>query len=238
MFAPLCKHDVEKVDERPSIAVSYQVPDHKGAVYQPPFTGVPASPVEEFDLVLAIKCDGWPLFAQEWSSRSRCWPSDEIVQAIIDDGFHIVCKCSAEGDFRLSYSSAEKILIQNLNDLQYKTYRAFKAFVNHYKNEWSPDAKTTICSYHLKTILLWHCEKSDPKDWTKETVVSHLLSLVDDLIFALKEGNLPMYFMPKYNLMERIKESTQIVEKLADLRFNFCLIAEAIVAKEPVFSIE
>ena len=230
MFTPLCQHDVENVDEGPSVAVSYQVPEHEEAVNQPPFIGFP---VEEFDFVLAIKCDGWPLCAQEWLSRSRYWPSDGIVQTIIDGGFHIVCKSSAEGDFRLSYSNAEILLIQNLIDLQYKTYRAFKAFVNHYKKEWSPDAKTTICSYHLKTILLWHCEKSDPKDWTKETVVSHLLSLVDDLIFALRERKLPMYFMPKYNLMKETKDSAQIVEKLTELRTNLCLIAEAIVAEEP-----
>ena len=157
MFAPLCKHDVEKVDERPSIAVSYQVPDHKWAVYQPPFIGVPASPVEKFDLVLAIKCDGWPLFAQEWSSRSRCWPSDEIVQAIIDDGFHIVCKSSAEGDFRLSYSNAEMLLIQNLIDLQYTRKNAQgtsqQTSCNKSVYKLSTSCVRTVCSQFVVTSL-------------------------------------------------------------------------------------
>lgn len=150
MFTPLCKHNVEKVDEGPSIAVSYEIPDDKGEVDQPPFIGFP---VEEFDFVPAIKCDGWPLCAQEWLSRPRYWPSDDIIQTIVDGGFHIVCKSSTEGDFRLSYSNAEILLIQNLNDLQYKTYRAFKAFINHYKKKWSPDAKKIICP----TILKQHC---------------------------------------------------------------------------------
>ena len=229
MFIPLCNHNVKKVDEGPSIAVCYQAPDYEG----PSLKGLPAFPNEEFDFVLAIKCDGWPLCAQAWLSRPRCWPSKDIVQTIVDGGFHIVCKSSAEGDFRLSYSNAETLLIQNLNDLQYKTYRAFKAFVNRYKKEWSPDAKKIICSYHLKTIMLWHCEKSDLKDWTEETVASHLLTLVDDLILALKEKTLAMYFMPKCNLMKQENNNTQIVEKITELRFNYCLIAEAIVAEEP-----
>ena len=228
IFTPVSKQDVEEVDEGPSIVVCSQA--SRRATNQSPLVHFP---VEEFDFVLAIKCDGWPLCAQEWPSRPRCWPNQDIVQTIVESGFHIVCKKSSEGDFRLSYSNAETILIRNLSDLQHKTYRAFKSFVGHYKNEWSSNIKKIFCSYHLKTILLWYCEKSDPRDWTEERIVDHLLSLIDDLISALKERNLPMYFMPKYNLMEQIEDSTEVVEKIADLRFNLHSITEAIISEEP-----
>ncbi len=233
IFLPLAKEDVENISEGPSLAVCSYVPGNEGADNQYQAQFLPFA-VDEMDLVLAIKCDGWPLCAQEWLSRSRCWPSQDVVQKIIEGGFHIVCKSSCEGDFRLSYSNAEKLLIKNLNDLQHKTYRAFKSFVNHYKNEWSSTVKKIICSYHLKTIFLWYCEKSDPRDWTEERVVDHLLSLIDDLTFALRERNLPMYFMPKYNLMEQIEDSgTEVVEKIASVRFNVDLITEGIISEEP-----
>ncbi|CAB4030397.1 Hypothetical predicted protein, partial [Paramuricea clavata] len=227
---PLGKEEVEKVDEGPSLAVSSELPGNWEEWSIPkrmPF------PVGEYDFVLAIKCNGWPLSAQEWLSRPRCWPNQDIIQKIIKDGFHVVLKSSSEGNFRLSYSNAEVVLIQNLSNLQHKTYRAFKSFISHYKNELAPNGKKLICSYHLKTIVLWYCEKSDPSDWTEESIVGHLLSLIDDLIIALKESNLPMYFMPKYNLMEQIEDGKEIAEKISDMRFNLSLITEAIISEEP-----
>ena len=42
-----------------------------------------------------------------------------IVDKVIKDGFHIVCKSSVEGTFRLSFSNAETLLVGNLADLQH-----------------------------------------------------------------------------------------------------------------------
>jgi hypothetical protein len=228
-FMPLGKEEVEKVDEGPS-AVCCEPP---GNWEEWSVSKHGCLPIKEFDVVLAIKCNGWPLSAQEWLSRPRCWPNQDIIQKIIKDGFHVVLKSSSEGNFRLSYSNAEVLLIENLSDLQHKTYRAFKSFVSHYKNELALNGKKLIRSYYLKTIVLWYCEKSDPRDWTGERIVGHLLSLIDDLIIALKESNLPMYFMPKYNLMEQIEDGKEIAEKISDMRFNLSLITETIISEEP-----
>ena len=231
LLAPLNEEVVAKVDEGPSVEVCSRLPGNESTRMKSEVMHFPADYV---DFVLAIKCDGWPLCAQEWLSRPRRWPNQEIIKTIIDGGFYIVCKSSSEdGDFRLSYSYAEMVLIVNLSELQYQTYRALKAFIKHYKNKLSLDDEKVICSYHLKTIMLWYCEKSEPEDWTKDSVVSHLLSLVDDLIFALKEKKLPMYFMPKYNLMKQETDSTQIVQQMTELRFSLNLITEAIIAQEP-----
>ena len=233
IFTPLVEENVKDVDEGPSVAVESILPGKIEVANQ---SHLGHLPVEEFDFVLAIKCDGWPLCAQEWPSRPRCWPGQEIVQKIFVGGFHIVCKSSSEGDFRLSYSNAETTLVQSLSSLQHKTYRAFKSFIRYYKDEWNRNGKKIICSYHLKTVLFWYCEKSDPKDWTEERIDGHLLQLIDDLISALKEGNLPMYFMPKYNLMDGIMEDVSgVVEKLTKLRFSLDLITKAIIFEEPDF---
>ena len=222
--------EVQVVDEGPSIAVcSTTLCSEKVQDFESRF------PVTNNDLVPAIKCIGWPLCAQEWIYRPRCWPSQDLVQKILKEGFHIVCKSSPEGDFRLSYSNAETLLIGNFSDLQFKTYRAFKSFVSHYKKNWSPNAKKAVCSYHLKTIILWYSEKSDPMDWTEDTIVDHLLSLIDDLILALNEKNLPMYFMPKYNLMEGLDNITEAAEQITKVRLNLNLIKKAVIFEEPNF---
>ena len=228
---PLHDEDVKLVDDGPSIEVCSKYPwDEK-------IQDIPLSLKHftkgDFDFVPVIQSNGWPLCAQEWIFRPRCWPSQDLVQTIVKEGFHIVCKSSPEGDFRLSYSNAETLLIGNLSDLQFKTYRAFKSFVSHYKKSWSPNAKKAVCSYNLKTIVLWYCEKSDPIDWTEEGVVDHLLSLIDDLILAINKKNLPMYFMSKYNLMERLEDTAEALAPMTELRRNLNLITKGIISEEP-----
>jgi hypothetical protein len=224
MFTPLAQEDVDKVDEGPSVAIKSSLPGTKRPWIMQ---------VDYFDLVLAIRCEGWPLCAQEWLARSRCWPSPDIVDKIIKDGFHIVCKSSIKGNFRLSFSNAETILIENVTDLQFKTYRAFKSFVNHYKHEWSPRIKKIFCSYHLKTIALWYFEKFHPSNWNEDAVVIHLFSLIDDLIAALRERTLPMYFMPKCNLLEEMEDGNEVAEKIMELRWQTGRITDGIVSEEP-----
>ena len=229
--APLNDEDVEFVGDGPSVAVVSNTPCNEKVKDVKSY--LKNFPSAEIDFVLAIQCSGWPLCAQEWIFRPRCWPSQDLVQTIVKEGFHIVCKSSLEGDFRLSYSNAETLLIGNLTDFQFKTYRAFKSFVSHYKKNWSPNAKKAVCSYNLKTIVLCYCERSDPIDWTEDRIVDHLLSLIDDLILALNEKNLPMYFMPKYNLMERLEDTSEAVEQMTALRLNLNLITKGINSEEP-----
>ena len=230
---PLNDETVEPVDDGPSIAVCSKYRWDENDKDVP--TSLNHFRGGDIDFVLAIKCNGWPLCAQEWIFRQRCWPSQDLVQTIVKEGFHLVCKSSPEGDFRLSYSNAETVLIGNLNALQFKTYRAFKTFVSYYKKNWSAEAKKAVCSYHLKTIVLWYCEKSDPIDWTEDRIVDHLLSLIEDLILAISEKNLPMYFMPKCNLMERLEDIAEPLEQMIELRLNLNLITKAVIADIPSF---
>ena len=182
------------------------------------------------DIVLAISCEGWPCCAIEWINRDRIWPHRHVVQKITEDGFHIVPKRSTEGDFRLSFSSAETKLIENLTELQHKVLRCFKAVVKYYQDTWSPNIKEIITTYHLKTIAFWHFEKITQDSITKETVVTHLILLLQELANALRVRELPMYFMPKVNLFENVEnseEAIKIAEKIDQLaeEYHFLIIA-------------
>ena len=108
--------------------------------------------VASSDIILTIRCDGWPHCAWEWLLRDRLWPDKILVQRICQEGFHIVPKSSPEGNFRLSFSNAETTLIENFTPLQHKVIRAFKAVIKYHQSNWSHNIKDIICTYHLKTI--------------------------------------------------------------------------------------
>ena len=140
-------------------------------------------------------------------------------------------KSSLEGNFRLSFSNAETTLIENLTPLQHKVIRAFKAVIKYHQSNWSPNIKDIICTYHLKTIAFWHIEKTTQDSWTEDNVVSHLLSLIEEFAQALRKRNLPMYFLPKYNLLENVEnveEMKKISDKVAELSNDIPAIITAI----------
>ena len=183
------------------------------------------------DIVLAISCEGWPSCAREWIARDRVWPHEDLVEKIIRDGFHVVPKSSAEGDFRLSFSFAETTLIENLTELQHKVLRSFKAVVKYHQSKWSPNTKKLITTYHLKTIAFWYFEKTAQESFGEEDVAICLTLLLQDLADALRIRELPMYFMPKVNLFRNIEipeEAIDISEKIRSLSNNFPLLIEAL----------
>ena len=183
------------------------------------------------DLVLAISCDGWPSCAREWITRDRIWPQTDLIQKIINDGFHIVPKSSTEGDFRLSFSYAETTLIESLSKLQHKVLRSFKAVVKFHQSSWSPNIKDIITTYHLKTIAFWYFEKRMQNSFTEETVGTHLVLLLQELAEALRSRELPMYFMPKVNLFtntDNPEEVIDIADKIEELSNNYGLVIKGI----------
>ena len=187
--------------------------------------------VPSSDIVLSIYCEGWPSCAREWMTRERLWPQIHSVEKITQSGFHIVPKSSPDGDFRLSFSRAESMLIETLLPLQHRVMRAFKAVVKYHENTWSPNLKEIISSYHLKTIAFWHFEKTSRISWTEESLVHHLVTLLQKFAEALRLQNLPMYFMPKFNLLQDVDDpevTLDLMEEISQLAHNFSAISEAV----------
>ena len=183
------------------------------------------------DIVLAFSCDGWPLSANDWITRERSWPDEELVNKIAQGGFHIVPKSSPEGDFRLSFSFAETTLIKHWSPLQHKVMRSFKAVVKCHQSIWSSNIKEIISTYHLKTIAFWHFEKIAQDSFSEETVVTHLVLLLQELAEALMKLELPMYFMPKVNLLKSLEDYEDAVdtaEKIFHLSRDYVAITHTV----------
>ena len=110
--------------------------------------------------------------------------------------------------------------------------KAFKAVVKFHQNTWSQNLKI-ISSYHLKTIAFWYFERSPPKCWTEETLVHHLVTLLEKLAEALRMQNLAMYFMPRVNIMQHIDDpeiALELVEKIIQISTNLPAILKVLTA--------
>lgn len=159
----------------------------------------------EVDLVFALEVSGWPLPAEPWKTRRRQWPNREVVERIVQKGHHVVPKPSPGGnpdtEWRISFSKAELTLSKNMTQTQKNSYKFLKVIA---AEEFSNPK--ILCSYHLKTTLLWALEKLPSDYWSDSKIGERVLGLLDDLLGYLTSRKLPNYFIPEMNLLEGLSE--------------------------------
>ena len=169
------------------------------------------------DFVPAFKCHGWPRVAEEWLQRKRKWPSLKTVDKVTQEGFHLVVKAPTDGgdhtlDFRVSFSHAEYLLSQEMNDVQRECYRCLKKIHRRYLMNAS---RKSLVTFHLKTILLHAIEETGPEMWTDSNRAECMMDLLGNLWEALRKKDLRHYFVRSYNLLcSDYIESNEILESL------------------------
>ena len=156
---------------------------------------------QRIEYIPAFRCLTWPMVAQEWRERQRKWPSPDVVDKVIREGFHLVVKAPKNGsnpecDFRISFSHAEYLLSQEINEIQRECYRCLKTYHRVYL---STEAKGLI-SFHLKNIFLRTIEETGGEMWIGSRRAECMWKLFANLLKALRERHLPHYFVQSYNL--------------------------------------
>ena len=170
------------------------------------------------EFIPAFRCLTWPMVAQEWRKRQRKWPSPDVVDKVIREGFHLVVKAPKNGgnpecDFRISFSHAEYLLSQEINEIQRECYRCLKTYHRVYL---STEAKGLI-SFHLKNIFLRTIEETGGEMWIESRRAECMSKLFANLLKALRERHLPHYFVPSYNLFDiDYIEDPAILESLTE----------------------
>ena len=166
------------------------------------------APIAEADFVYSVKCAFWPEIAKPWIVRERPFdvPSLELCQEIASHGVHLVCKNYPSGDerlnWRLSFSEAEIKLVSMRSKKQKLVYFIFKSiFYEQLKSVYDEPTDTSLSSYHVKTIMLWACEKRALEFWERNCHLACLEALFTDLEVALRTKKLPNYFIPEMNLL-------------------------------------
>ena len=170
------------------------------------------------EFIPAFRCLTWPMVAQEWRKRQRKWPSPDVVDQVIREGFHLVVKAPKNGgnpecDFRISFSHAEYLLSQEINEIQRECYRCLKTYHRVYL---STEAKGLI-SFHLKNIFLRTIEETGGEMWIESRRAECMWKLFANLLKALRERHLPHYFVQSYNLFDiDYIEDPAILESLTE----------------------
>ena len=171
------------------------------------------------DIVPAFKAPGWPIVAQEWIRRERKWPSQEVIDQILQEGFHLVVKAPKNGgnlecDFRISFANAEFLLSRELNEVQRECYRCLKQFHRAYLST----KPKSLVSFHLKNLFLQTVEETGAEMWTQSNRVECMMKLFRNLLEALRKRDLRHFFVRSYNLFSvDYIEDLNILEPLVEI---------------------
>src|SRR6218665_3420872 len=76
-----------------------------------------------------------------------------------------------------------------------------------------PKEGEAICTYHLKTLMLWACEEMSPELWKSSSVVAICIELLKELSKWINRRYIPNYFIPEANLFNEQSRST-VLDKI------------------------
>ena len=162
------------------------------------------------DVVPCIRCPYWPNEAVEWTRRQRRsgWPSTTLVDEVVRTGCHFVfvahkLSTAKYKEFRFSFSTAEALIISSMSPAQIKVYHMLKLMAKHVK-ELLGGAKLLLCSYYLKTLVLWSCEEKPSQFWEEDRIANSTRTLWLCVIGWMRQKRCPNYFIPSNNMMDHI----------------------------------
>jgi hypothetical protein len=162
----------------------------------------------------------WPAEAAEWVTRTRRhgWPPQSLVDQVVQNGCHFVAvghkhSLRPETEFRFSFSSAERLLVQSWLPIQKYIYSAIKLIgLKTHSNEYMGAKYTHLCSYYVKTLMLWSCEEKPPEFWAENQQESSVQQLLYELIECLIDRRCPNYFLRENNMMDHISQDEDLSE--------------------------
>jgi len=143
-----------------------------------------------YDIVRGIRCFQWPKESKDWPKRLRdyAWPTIDIITEVVQHGCHVVyaqhrsCR-NDKLQWRLSFSFAEVILLQSWTKIQQIVYHLVRFFSKRKLIQKDcPKEDEVLCTYHLKTLMLWTCEEMPPEWWNPSRVISICFELLRKLL--------------------------------------------------------
>jgi len=154
----------------------------------------------------AFRCSGlWPRSAANWPMPTCPWPPPNIVAEVKAEGFDLLSKecvslqgkqSSMEGDaWVLSFLEAENRLLQG--GCRKKCLSILKTLRDRHLDL----PGVPITAYHLKTLLLYECEKHPREcEWDEVCLGDRINGILLQLISCLQCRRCPHYFLPNLDL--------------------------------------
>ena len=182
--------------------------------------------VLSYDHVPAFWLKSWPDVAKEWITRKRefGWPSSSVIDEILQNGVLLVAACHDNSDdpnneWRISFSIAERILIDTLSSTQRLAYLYAKLV-------WMFSLKSSsfLISYHLKNALLWLCEERSSEFWRGDNLIVCVREIFGWLQREITNGHLRNYFIVTDDMIPTWVQSTdnlvQSLDQIVDNTFQ------------------
>ena len=162
----------------------------------------------------AFRCAGiWPRSAAHWPSGvsgptlTAVWPSPALVGDVKTEGFDLLSRESvymrekqsaAEGDaWVISFLQAENMLLQG------GCRRKCLSILRTLRDRHLDLAGRPIDNYHLKTLLMYECEKHPRElDWDETCLGDRINGILLQLISCLQNRRCPHYFLPSLDLFK------------------------------------
>ncbi|XP_061169391.1 uncharacterized protein LOC133178687 [Saccostrea echinata] len=159
----------------------------------------------EFDQVHCFLCDFWPPPASSFRERCRSWPQPHIVDDILRNGCHFVAighklGNHAQNEWRISFSVAEQKLVNAMNHCQFLTYGLLKLFLTEVVNCQLDDGDKLLCSYHMKTAVLWMIQQNAISHWCPQNILECFWVCFKLVLKWVYEGVCPNFFIPGNNM--------------------------------------
>ncbi|XP_071147332.1 uncharacterized protein [Mytilus edulis] len=161
----------------------------------------------DLDYALSLHCKTWIPSAVNWMTRSSSsWPSHNVKQSIINHGvlfvpigFHGSPKEDLE--WRISFSVAEKFLINTFTHTQLMCYALLKITLKDVIANDS-ECKDLLCSYFLKTIIFWTSEELPSSVWKPDNLIPCFMRCFSRLVYCVEHSVCSHYFIPENNMFE------------------------------------
>ncbi|GJQ75179.1 putative Mab-21 protein [Trypoxylus dichotomus] len=156
----------------------------------------------------AFKCAGlWPRSAAHWPLPHIPWPNPNLVVEVKTEGFDLLSKeCIAlqgkqsamEGDaWVLSFFEAENKL------LMVGCRRRCLSILKTLRDRHLDLPGNPVSSYHMKTLLLYECEKHPREiEWDESCIADRINGIFLQLISCLQCRRCPHYFLPNLDLFK------------------------------------
>ncbi|XP_071145514.1 uncharacterized protein [Mytilus edulis] len=161
----------------------------------------------DFDFALSLHCKTWISSAVNWITRSgSSWPSHQVTQSIINHGVLFVPigvpgSPKEDLEWRVSFSVAEKLLINTFTHTQLMCYALLKIILKDVIANDS-ECKDLLCSYFLKTIIFWISEELPSSVWKPANLIHCFMRCFNRLIYCVEYSVCLHYFIPENNMFE------------------------------------
>ena len=159
----------------------------------------------EGDVAFCLKSDRLPKAAHGFIRRLHRagWPDTAILQKIILGGCHFVAIGAKESpteqlEWRISFSSAEKLLIHSMNHVQFLCYGLLKLFLKE-AIDVNTEIKGLLCSYFLKTALFWETSENNIP-WESSNFLAGFWVCFQKILHWINNEYCPNFFIPENNM--------------------------------------